>query len=145
MNTIVLNTLNGAVTEYTGFTGAVTLTHIGNHDGLFALAGDTDAGTPVVSNVVTGKKQWGSSLKKYVDILFFGLKGLGQGRLTVFGEKTSNSYNFAIEKGGESRSKPGRGIRENYLAFGFSNPDGKDFQLDRIEINIGQSGTRRTQ
>ena len=145
MNAIVLNTLNGAVTEYTGFSGAITPTHCGDHTGLYALSGDTDAGTPIVAQVVTGKQQWGTSLKKYVDIVFFGLKGLGQGRLTVFGETTSNSYNFGIEKGGESRSKPGRGIRENYLAFGFSNPDGKDFQLDRIEVNLGSSGTRRTQ
>lgn len=145
MNAIVLNTLNGAVTEYTGFSGAITPTHCGDHTGLYALSGDTDAGTPIVAQVVTGKQQWGTSLKKQVDMAYFGLKGSGSGRLTVLAEKATYSYNFAIRADGESRCKPGRGIRENYLAFGFSNPDGKDFQLDRLEVSLGTSSTRRTQ
>jgi hypothetical protein len=43
-----------------------------------------------------------------------------------------------------SRAKPGRGIRENYLAFGLTKTDGLDFQLDRIEVEVNQSTQRRT-
>ena len=145
MNTIVLNTMTAAVTEYTNHDfDSITPTHAGSSLGLYAFGGDLDVAAPIVANIVTGKTHWGATLKKYVDIVFFAIKGEGTGRMTVFGEKTSYSYNFPIEQGGESRSKPGRGIRENYLAFGFSNPDGQDFQLDRIEAEVGQSGTRRT-
>jgi hypothetical protein len=146
MNTIVLNTLNAAVTEYENFDfDSITPTHAGSALGLYALGGNTDVLAPIVAQVQTGKAHWGSAFKKYVDIVFFALKGAGQGRLSILGERTSYAYNFPIEKDSESRCQPGRGIRENYLAFGYSNPDGADFQLDRIEVNIGTSNTRRTQ
>jgi hypothetical protein len=35
------------------------------------------------------------------------------------------------------------GIRENYLAFGYSNTDGADFQLDKIEVLVEPSKARR--
>lgn len=146
MTTIVMNTMTGAVSEYTNFAfDGLTPTHAGSASGLFAFGGDLDNTAPIVSSVATGKKQWGSTFKKFIEIVFFALKGSGTSRLTVIGENTSYSYNFPVEASGESRSKPGRGIRENYLAFGYSNTDGADFQLDAIEIDLGASTTRRTQ
>jgi hypothetical protein len=146
MNTIVVNTLSGAVTEYTNFGfDSITPTHAGSALGLYALGGNTDVGAPIVSQIRTGKAHWGTALKKYIDVVFFAIKGTGLGRLHILGETAAYNYNFALDKDGESRCQPGRGIRENYLAFGFSNPDGKDFQLDRMDANIGTSGTRRTQ
>ena len=146
MNTIVMNTMTGAVTEYADFDfDSITPTHAGAATGLYELGGNLDVAAPIVGSVRTGKKKWGSALKKYVDVVFFAIKGTGQGRLTVFGESTSNSYNFTLEKDGVSRSKPGRGIRENYMAFGFTKPDGLDFQLDAIEVEVGTSSNRRTQ
>ncbi len=143
--TIVLNTLTGAVSEYSNFGfDSITPTHAASDQGLFELNGDRDGSAKIVAKVQTGKKQWGVSLKKYVDVVFFGLLGDGQGQLTVVGDQYSYQYNFDINQDGDSRAKPGRGIRENFLAFGFSNPDGQDFQLDRIECSIGQSNTRRT-
>lgn len=146
MATTVLNTLTGAVTEYTGFSfQSVTPTHAGSTLGLFAFGGTTDAGRPIVSTIETGKKNWGSANKKFVDVMFFAMKGTGSARGIVNGETTKNAYNFRIEKHGESRCQPGRGIRENYLSFGLTNPSGEPFELDRIEARIGTSGTRRTQ
>lgn len=145
MNTIVMNTMTGAVTEYTNHDfDSITPTHAGSALGLYAFGGNLDVATPIISNVVTSKTHQGDTRKKHVDIVFFAVKGSGNARMTVYGETAAHGYNFTIEQGGESRSKPGRGIRENYLAFGFSNLDGQDFQLDRIEANIGQSVTRRT-
>lgn len=146
MNTVVMNTLTGAVTEYTGFDfDSITPTHAGSALGLYALGGNTDVGQPIVAEVRTGKAHWGTTLKKLVDLVFFAVKGTGSARCLVFGERTSYGYNFPIEKDGESRCRPGRGIRENYLAFGMTNLNGQDFQLDRIEVSVGQSDTRRTQ
>lgn len=143
-NTIVLNTLTGAVTEYTGFGfQSITPTHAGSAAGLFQLGGDTDAGAPIVANVLTGKQLWGESLKKFIEMVYFSLKGSGTSRMTVVGESAAYSYDFPVRPSGQSRSKPGGGIRENYLAFGYSNKDGANFQLDRIEVLVRESKNRR--
>lgn len=146
MTTIVLNTLTGAVTEYTNHDfDSVTPTHAGSALGLYAFGGDADLTTPIVAAIRTGKTSWGSAFRKLLDMVFIGIKGTGQCRLAVVGESTLYEYNFPIDQGGESRCKPGRGIRETYLALGLSNPDGRDFQLDRIDAVVQSSGTRRTQ
>ena len=144
MNTIVMNTMTGAVSEYTGFGfQSITPTHAGSATGLFALGGDTDAGVPIVATVTTGKQLWGGSLKKTAQMVYFSLKGSGTSTMTVTGENASYSYPFPVRPDGQSRSKPGLGIRENYLAFGYSNTDGAAFQLDRIEVLVAQSKNRR--
>lgn len=141
MNTIVVNTLTGAVSEYDGFDfQSITPTHAGSVNGLYELGVDA----PVVATVTTGKTLLGTSLKKFIELIYLALKGSGTSTATVVGEAGSYSYEFPVRANGESRAKPGRGIRENYLAFGYSNTDGADFQLDRIEVDITQSTTRRT-
>lgn len=143
--TIVVNTLTGAVTEYTGWAfQSITPEIAGNATGLYSLGGDTDLEDPIVSTVITGKKQWGTSIRKFIDLVFFSLKGSGTSELIVAGESASWTYEFPVLADGVSRAKPGRGIFENYLAFGYSNADGEDFELDRIEVNITPSPKRRT-
>lgn len=148
MTAIVLNTLNGAVTEYSNFDfDSITPTHTGSAFGLYALGGDSDAGTKIVGQFMTPKKDWGSSHKKLVDTAFIGIKGRGNAELLVQTEQanTPYSYSFPILAAGESRAKAGRGIRENYLAFGLKKTDGKDFQVDRFEVVLNASSNRRTQ
>lgn len=144
-NAIIMNTLTGAVTEYTGFGfQSVTPTHAGSATGLFALGGNTDTGLPIIGAITTGKQQFGGSLKKVPQVVFFALKGSGTSTMTVTGEAVSYAYTFPVRANGESRSVPGKGIRENYLAFGYSNTDGADFQLDRMEVLIAESINRRS-
>lgn len=145
MNAIVMNTLTGAVTEYDNFDfQSITPTHAGSATGLFALGGDLDIDQPIVARVVTGKTQWGASVKLMLRMLFFALKGSGTSTAIVASDATEWTYTFPVQDNGESRAQPGRGIRENYLAFGYSNTDGADFQLDRIEVVDQRSTTRRT-
>ncbi len=147
---IVCNTLNRAVTHYTRFQfDSITPTHAGSAQGLFKLEGDADttseeAGLPILGAFEVGKPQWGTSLKKMLDLVYFSIKGSGIGRLVVKGEGVSYSYPFTINPKGVSRAQPGRGIRENYLAFGFVKHDGLNFTIDRIEVPAGQSRNRRT-
>ena len=144
MNAIAFNTMTGAVSEYDGFGfQSITPTHAGSATGLFALGGDTDDGRPIVATVTTGKQLWGGSLKKMLQMVYFSLKGSGTSTMTVTGENASHSYPFPVRPDGQSRSKPGLGIRENYLAFGYSNTDSADFQLDRIEVLVAESKNRR--
>lgn len=144
MNTIVLNTLNGAVTEYDAFAfQSLTPTHGGTATGLYALGGDTDDGEPILARIQTGRVQWGTSLKKFADDVYFAVKSAGELRLHVAGEAASWSYDFVVRASGQSRAVPGRGIKENYLSFGLSNPDGQGFQLNKIEVGIPTSENRR--
>lgn len=141
---IVMNTLTGAVTEYENFEfQSITPTHAGGVSGLFLLGGNLDIDQPIVATATTGKTLWGGSLKKFVDMVYLSLKGAGTSAMTVIGENTGYTYPFPVRNTGESRVKPGRGIRENYLAFSYSNTDGQAFELDRIEISASTAISRR--
>lgn len=141
---IVMNTLTGAVSEYDNFQfQSITPTLAGSATGLFALGGSTDVGSPIVSQVLSGKTLFGTSTKKFLDLVYFSLTGSGISSLIVQGAVAAYAYTFPVRPAGESRAKPGRGIRENYLAFGYSNTDGADFRLDRIEVKVNTSQTRR--
>lgn len=147
MTAIIMNTLTYAVTEYSNFDfDGITPTHAGSAAGLFALGGNLDVAAKIVATVKTPRKDWGSSLKKAVDLVFLSIKGNGTAKFTVQGEDdaTQYSYDFPLLASGESRAKPGRGIRENSMAFGLTTPSGQDFQLDRIEVNVTPSTQRRT-
>ena len=144
MNTIVLNTLTGAVSEYTNFAfHAVTPTHAGSATGLFAFGSDLDIDQPIVSDVRTAKKLISSTLKKHMELVYFAMQGSGTSELTVFGNAGQWTYPFPVRSSGESRAVPGRGIRENYLGFGYRNPAGDAFRIDRIEVLTNESKNRR--
>lgn len=144
MTAIVMNTMTGAVSEYADFDfQSITPEYAGSAVGLFVLGGDLDVAATIVASAVTGKTLMGGSLKKLLDTIFFSIKGSGSSTATVYGEIDSYTYEFDVLATGQSKVKPGRGIRENYMAFGYSNADGADFQLDRIEALTSQSKTRR--
>jgi hypothetical protein len=139
---IILNTLTSAVSTYTLSPQSITPTHMGDASGLYAFGGDLDDDQPIVAEIVTGMTNWDSSLKKHLDLVYFSLTG-SDGDLIVRGKKADYTYPFVVRESGQSRAKPGMGIRENYLAFGYRNPAGGDFQLDRIEVSVAQSKARR--
>lgn len=144
MQAIVMNTLTGAVSEYDNFPfQSITPTHAGSAVGLYTLGGDLDVTAPIVSRIKTPSALFDDSRKKRCEGVYFSLRGAGTGELTVYGRDAEYSYLFDLRASGVSRAKPGKGVSENYWAFGFSNPDGDDFKLDRIEANIVQSDSRR--
>ena len=140
---IVLNTLNLAVTEYGWQFQSITPTHAGDATGLFEFGGDLDDEALIVGTIRTPKTLIGESTKCRVEMVYFALDAEDTGTLTVHGENDSWEYDFPIRDSGMSRAQPGKGIRENYLAFGFKKYDGKSFILDRIEAVEVSSKTRR--
>ena len=144
MNAIAMNTLTGAVSEYDFAFHSITPTHAGDVAGLFALGGNTDAGLPIVAEVQTPKTLQASTLKKSLEAAYLAMQGTGSAEVRVIGQAQQWAYPFAVQADGVSRCKLGRGIRENYLGFGFGNPDGADFQIDRIEIVMAGSKNRRS-
>lgn len=144
MNALVMNTLNGAVTEYTNFDfHSITPTHAGSATGLFAFGGDTDLGLPIVSEIRTATRLREDTLKKSLDLVYLSMAGSGVAEASVHGRTGAWAYTFPVRATGESRCPVGRGIRENYLGFGFRNLAGEAFQIDRIEILMRASNNRR--
>jgi hypothetical protein len=143
MTTIVMNTLNAAVTEYDWTFQSITPTHAGDASGLYLLGGDDDAGADIDASAFTGTTLCGSSLKKRVPAVYLGLTGSGAGQLHVRTKTASRTYPVIVDEAGTSRGKPGLGLHENYLGFGYSNVAGADFKLDRIEPRLVLSEQRR--
>lgn len=141
---IVCNTLSGAVSEYTRHEfQSITPTHAGSAAGLFEFGGDTDAGLPIVAQIRLPSTLRESTLKQHLGMVYLSMTGTGNAQLTVFGKTASWSYPFPLRASGQTRCKPGAGIRENYLGFGLSNPAGQAFTLDRVEVLELASKTRR--
>jgi len=144
MNTIVCNTLSGAVTEYAGFSfHAITPTHAGDASGLYALGGETDPAAPIVADVHLPPGLRGTSLKKHIDSVYLSMHGEGAAQFTVYGRAGQWSYTFPLRASGQTRCVVGRGIRENYLGFSVRTPDGQQFTIDRIELALVRSQSRR--
>ena len=144
MNTIVLNTLTGAVSEYDNFAfHGITPTHGGSATGLFAFGGDTDAGLPIVADIGLPATLRDSTLKQAISMVYLSMHGEGSAVFTVQGAQQNWDYTFALRASDQTRCPVGRGIRENYLGFGLSTPGGQAFTLDRVEVLTAQSKTRR--
>lgn len=145
MNAIVMNTLNGAVTEYSRFAfQSITPRHAGSALGLYRLGGDTDAGELIVSKINTGARAWKSMQKKHVAAAYLALRQTSGEAIFSVGVESGSVYPYPVvlRDQGVSRATPGRGIRENFLSFGFENPEGQSFVLSGIEVDI-QASTRR--
>jgi hypothetical protein len=141
MTAIVLNTATGAVSEYDWTFQSITASHAGSAAGLFTLGGGTDNGAPITGQVLSGKP--GGEKMLCLGNVYLTIDGSGEGVLIVQGRTGSWEYPVAERTSGIARAKPGRGIRESRLAFGYRNVDGADFRLDRIAAEVTQSTTRR--
>ena len=84
-----------------------------------------------------------STLKQSIQMVYLSMKGSGSARFTVHGTKQSWVYDFPMRLSDQTRCPVGRGIRENYLGFGLSNPAGQAFTLDRVEVLTSESKNRR--
>lgn len=145
MNAIVMNTLTGAVTEYRNFPfDSITPSYAGGAGGLFALGGDTDAGTPITCRITTGKTADGSSKMKRADSVYLSSPDTpASGTLTVTTNDGSYGYDFFSRAPGVTRAVCGRGIRSNYFMFTVENADGAAFTLDKLEASLAEATTRR--
>ena len=144
MNTIVLNTLTGAVSEYDNFAfHGITSTHGGSATGLFVFGGDLDIDRPIVADIGLPATLRDSTLKQAISMVYLSMHGEGSAVFTVQGAQQNWDYTFALRASDQTRCPVGRGIRENYLGFGLSTPGGQAFTLDRVEVLTAQSKTRR--
>ena len=141
MTAIVMNTATGAVSEYDWTFQSMTAGRAGSDAGLFALGGDTDAGAEINAQLRTGRTG-GQTALAVGNVFVAGDVGDG-GLVIVEGASQSWEYPLAVRASGVSRADPGRGIRENYLGFGYRNQAGAFFRIDRIDAEVIPSKTRR--
>lgn len=104
---------------------------------------DTDDGLPIIASIRLPATLRESTLKKHLGMVYLSMTGEGNAQFTVFGKTQDWAYPFPLRDSGQTRCPVGRGIRENYLGFGLSNPHGQHFALDRVEVLTAQSKTRR--
>lgn len=144
MNTIVMNTLGGAVSEYDGFDfQTITPTRAGSTLGLYSLDGDLDVTARIVAIVETGLSEREDQRKKIQRDAFVSVRGTTTGEFSVVGAQTY-SYPLVARSTGVLRAILGLGIRDTYLGYRYRNTDGHAFTLDRIDIPTVTSSTRRT-
>jgi hypothetical protein len=143
MSTIVMNTLNGAVTEYDWAFQSITAGWLGDATGLYSIGGDDDDGAVIAPDVMSGEILLGDARKMRIDNIWYSMASSGDTATAVI-ESRGNSYQYAfpVTDKGVSRAEPGKGLNMNYAAVGFTN-DGADFRIDRIEIDVKTSTTRR--
>lgn len=140
---IVMNTLTGGVTEYTGFGfQSITPTHAGSASGLFLLGGDTDNSAPITADVLTGKQVMEAAQKKRIPNIYYAVESDASSlTCTVATEDEEYEYDFYVRGDGVSRADPGKGIIESYLQVGLKTA-GEDFKLDYIEANVAVTARR---
>lgn len=144
MTTIVLNTANGAVTEYDWALNSIARMRGSSPAGLVLLDGDTDNGAPIAATFLGGRTLMNSMLRKAMGVVFVAMQGAaGAGQVRVKGS-AEWTYPLEINPHGVSRSRAGRGINDDYLALGYANVDGADFAIDAIDALQPQSKIRRT-
>ena len=105
-----MNTLNGAVTEYSRFAfQSITPNLAGSAWGLFALGGDTDAGEPIVGRIDTGARDWGTTHLKQVAVAYFSLRQTSGEAVFRVGVEGGRSYQYPVVLRGKGVSRAGSG------------------------------------
>lgn len=136
-----VNTENAGTTRYDNY-GFNSFAKIGakyfgaKADGVFELAGATDAGDEIPALVNLGKSDWGSSLKKNIDYCYLGVASDGKMVLKVIADGQTYLYTARNSSDGMStqRVSLGRGLRANFYEFELQNAAGGAFELSRVEF-----------
>lgn len=130
-----------AATRYTNYPFSRIVRWRGHYygmstDGLYLLEGDDFDGTPIVSVVKTGFTDDGKTEMKQARSLYFSGRIGADMTVTAYADElTDDGYDYSpasLDGAKNHRVLLGRGIRARYFAFGFTNFDGGDWQLDGL-------------
>ena len=136
-----INTRTSAVTEYRDFAfdsfaqmGRRFVA--GNATGLYELNGESDAGSPVVADILSGFLQVGGSKFTAFKAAYLGLSSQsGQFVLKLItGDDRTYVYAVTAQNMRTTRVNLGKGLKSRYFRFELINADGKDFSMNAIEF-----------
>lgn len=144
---VVLNAETSGVSEYTNFPFNSFAFFNGQYyggadDGIYALAGDSDNGAPVIGAVRTGLIRMSDGLRTQVPYAYIGVTTDGDILFKVIttspqGAKNEQWYRFEKRTAGaprETRVKIGRGLSSVYWQFELVNITGADFAFDSVQL-----------
>ena len=139
VTTWALNTRTGALTEYADYAFNSFAQLDGRYlgaadDGLYELAGDTDDGAAVISEIETGLAQIAGSRLTSFRAAYLAVRGSGQFVLRL---ETGNGkiYNYSViaDHMGTTKVHLGKGLRARYFSFTLIST-GQDFDLESLEF-----------
>jgi hypothetical protein len=139
--TWAINTRTSAVTEYQNFAfdsfaqvGRKVVA--GDVTGLYELNGESDAGSPVVADILSGFLQVGGSRFTAFKAAYLGLSSKsGQFVLKLItGDDQTYVYAVTAQNMRTTRVNLGKGLSSRYFRFELINADGKDFSMNAIEF-----------
>jgi len=111
-------------------------------DGIYALEGDNDDGTPISSKIRGAMSNLGTGALKRMSSAYVGMEASGDMLLKMLvnnqsGAKETHVYRFkprSLTGLREGRVKIGKGLKSVYWGFELENVDGSNFALDQIEF-----------
>jgi hypothetical protein len=141
--TVVMHTETNAVSEYTNYPfnsfAQFNGVYLGaGANGLFALTGDTDAGTIINAAARVGITDFGTSHLKRVDRAYVGYRTDGNLIMSVFTDETVqrdyllSGNGYAGLHGAFTRF--GKGLAARYYQFQIANQNGAYFDMNMIEL-----------
>lgn len=139
ITTWAVNTRTGAVTEYMDY-AFNSFAQMGAHylgassSGLYALDGDDDAGSSIISHLRSGYAQFGGSRFTSFKAAYLGIRGDGDIFLKLdTGDGKTYTYRTVIQNQETTKVRLGKGLRARYFAFELITT-GQDFDLDTVEF-----------
>lgn len=143
MTTLVFHSSTLGATEYaTDYRGLAGDYHI-TADGAFHVEGEDDAGEPIVSSFGMAPVNDGSRYKRRTERAYMQAVSEARFRCAVATPTATYTYDEEKRDGHNRRFIFGRGIRDSYLGFTFSNPDGEPFLIDAVEFIDSVSKQRK--
>jgi hypothetical protein len=143
MTTIVFHSSSLGVTEYGEDYRGLAGDFVATAEGVYRVEGALDAAAPVVASIAQGINAESSTLKRVPMSAYVQADSESELLATVTTPADSWEYPETFRSGRTRRFIFGRGIRDSYIGFGLSNPDGAPFRIDRVEINTRDSAQRK--
>ncbi len=104
-------------------------------DGIYELAGDTDAGEPIHAHLNMGQRNFGTPKLKTMPYAYLG--AASDGAMVVRVTANGQTYTYRARASGDMQTQRvdfGRGLRANYFTLELMNEGGADFDLDVSEF-----------
>ena len=150
----VMNTESGGMTRYTDLP-VQSMAVVGGkvlalgEGGLYEFAGDTDAGVPITSSVLTGRLTLGSAAVKRLGdmIVSYSATGPMQLRVHVYGGANQGAYTYAMlpraaDAPRANRMKVGKGLVSKFWQFEWFGV-GTRFDVTDVTVDVAPSTNRR--
>lgn len=148
---VVMNTVNGAVTEYEfpsiSLTSLATINgkHFGaGPQGIFELTGNTDNGTAIAAEIQTGKLDFGDSRGKRVSDAYVEASSTGQMSFSVVTDAGSYSYPLGAPSVHlvNRKANLGKGIKTRRWQFKLNNVSGAAFEVAGMSVLVNSTARR---